>query len=77
MRAITVAEIITAFSIIFLILLQDRSSESGSAIFGGSQTGGEFYSRRRGMEKILFILTIVMTTIFLGLVIYQLALSNR
>jgi protein translocase SecG subunit len=76
MRAITIAEIITAISIISLILLQDRSGEGGSAILGGSQTGGEFYSRRRGMEKILFILTIVMIALFLGLVIYQLVLSN-
>ncbi|MCL4405922.1 MAG: preprotein translocase subunit SecG [Patescibacteria group bacterium] len=77
MRAITVAEIIAAVSIIGLILLQDRSGEGSSAIFGGSQTGGEFYSRRRGMEKILFIVTIAMVVLFLGLVIYQLALSNR
>jgi len=75
MRAITVAEIITAISIIGLILLQDRSGEGGGAILGTGGSG-EFYSKRRGMEKVLFILTIVMVVLFLGLVIYQLALSN-
>ena len=77
MRAITIAEIITALSVIGLVLLQDRSGEGGGAIFGGGKTGGEFYSKRRGVEKKLFVLTIVMTVLFLGLIIYQLVLSNR
>lgn len=45
-----------------LILLQAKGMGLGnSAIFGGS---GEFYSSRRGVEKFVFIATIVLTVLF-------------
>lgn len=77
MQAITIAEIIAAIIVIVLILMQERSGEGGSGILGGLQSGGEFYSRRRGIEKMLFIFTIIAIVVFLGLVTYQLVLSNR
>ena len=42
------------------ILLQQRGTGLGAS-FGGS---GQFYRSKRGFEKILFIATIVLATIF-------------
>ncbi|MBR3414767.1 preprotein translocase subunit SecG [Candidatus Saccharibacteria bacterium] len=52
--------IITAILSILLILLQQRGASLGAG-FGAS---GELYTERRGLEKSLFITTIVVITIF-------------
>ncbi len=44
------------------ILLQQRGEGLGSA-FGGSE---QFYGTRRGVEKILFIATVVIAVLFLA-----------
>ena len=51
---------ITATLTILLILLQQRGASLGSG-FGSS---GELYTTRRGLEKSLFVTTIVMAVIF-------------
>lgn len=60
---------ISAFLAILLILLQQRGASLGAG-FGSS---GELYTTRRGLEKSLFIATIVCVVIFvlsiLGLLI--------
>ena len=60
---------ITAILTIVLILLQQRGASLGAG-FGSSS---ELYTTRRGLEKSLFITTIVMAVIFtvsiLGLLI--------
>ena len=60
---------ITAVLTVVLILLQQRGASLGAG-FGSS---GELYTTRRGLEKSLFVTTIVMTVIFtasiLGLLI--------
>ena len=60
---------ISAFLAILLILLQQRGASLGAG-FGSS---GELYTTRRGLEKSLFITTIVCVVIFalsiLGLLI--------
>lgn len=55
---------LTAVSVIIvgLVLLQDRTSGTGS-IFGGGEAGG-VYQRRRGLEKTLFSTTIVFVAAF-------------
>ena len=56
-----IAQIIISIVLIVLILLQERSSGL-SGIFGGGET--EFYQRRRGLERLIFIATIVLAVIF-------------
>ena len=60
---------ITAILTVILILLQQRGASLGSG-FGSSS---ELYTTRRGLEKSLFVTTIVTTVIFavsiLGLLI--------
>ncbi len=58
---LSIAQIIVSIILIVLILLQERSSGL-SGIFGGG--GGEFYSQRRGLERIIFIATIVSAVVF-------------
>lgn len=58
---LSIAQIIVSALLIILILLQQRGTALGSA-FGG---GGEFYSTRRGMQKKIFIATIVLGAVFI------------
>lgn len=57
------AQLIIAIFLIIFILLQNRGSGLGAA-FGGS---GDVYLTKRGAEKTIFILTIILATLFLGL----------
>ncbi|PIP29446.1 preprotein translocase subunit SecG [Candidatus Kuenenbacteria bacterium CG23_combo_of_CG06-09_8_20_14_all_36_9] len=57
------AQIGVSIFLIILILLQQRGSGLGSA-FGGS---GDIYSTKRGAEKTIFILTIILSVLFLAL----------
>ena len=52
--------LISAILTILLILLQQRGASLGAG-FGSS---GELYTQRRGLEKSLFIATIVFAVIF-------------
>ena len=67
---IAAIQIILAIIIVVLILLQERSSGM-SGLFGG---GGDdsYYQTRRGMEKFIFISTIVAVVIFIALAVWQL-----
>lgn len=56
-----IIQIIIATSIIALILLQAKGVGLGRA-WGG---GGEFYKSKRGVEKIVFYLTIFGVSVFL------------
>ena len=57
-----VVTLISAFLTILLILLQQRGASLGAG-FGSS---GELYTTRRGLEKSLFITTIVSATVFVS-----------
>ncbi|KKR06542.1 MAG: Preprotein translocase, SecG subunit [Parcubacteria group bacterium GW2011_GWC2_39_14] len=64
-KIITIIQIVSALVLIVLILLQNK--EGGlSGVFGGSDSSNVFRTKR-GMEKKLFILTIVFTIFFLAL----------
>lgn len=67
---IAIIQIILAVAIITLILLQERSSGM-SGLLGTGDAGG-YYQARRGMEKIVFYSTIVLSVAFVALAIYQL-----
>ena len=66
---ISIAQIIISIILIVLILLQERSSGL-SGVLGGSET--QYYQTRRGLEKIVFIATVVLAVIFAALSIVRL-----
>lgn len=52
--------LVTAVLDILLILLQQR----GASLGAGSGSSGELYTTRRGLEKSLFVTTIVLAVVF-------------
>ena len=56
---------IAAFLSIILILLQQRGASLGAGL-GGS---GELYTKRRGLEKSMFVTTIVFVVIFVSSIV--------
>ena len=72
MRIITVLQIVFSVIVIALILVQQRSADAGGLFGGGG--GGGFYQQRRGLERTIFISTIVATLIFIGLSLANLLL---
>lgn len=59
-KILTLAQLISSGLLILFILLQAKGSGLGSA-FGGE---GNIYRTKRGLEKGLFILTIITAVIF-------------
>ena len=57
-----IVQILLASTLIGVILLQVKSASLGSA-FGG--TDASIYSSRRGIDKILFQFTIILSVVFL------------
>ena len=64
-----IAQSIVSVLLVIVILLQQRGAALGSAFGGGS---GEVYSTRRGFQKNLLWITIVLTAVFVGLAIFNL-----
>ena len=75
MSWISIAQIIVSAIVVTLILLQERSSGVGGA-FGGGDAGG-FYQTRRGIEKAIFIGTIIGVIVFTGLALTNLVLLQQ
>lgn len=63
--ALQVAAVIVSVLLIILILLQVKGGGLGS-LFGGD-AGGGIARTRRGLEKTLYQLTIVMSIVFLAI----------
>ena len=74
MSIIVVGQAITAIAVIVLVLLQNRSSGAGGAFGGGGGGGGDFLKQRRGAEKILFIATVILASVFAILSVVNLIL---
>ena len=62
MNFLNIALVVVSVIIIGLVLLQDRTGGTGG-VFGGGEAGG-VYQRKRGLEKSLFMATIVFATAF-------------
>jgi preprotein translocase subunit SecG len=60
--ALRIIEIILGVAVVVFVLLQTRSAGLGSA-FGGSSAGSVFKTRR-GVERLVFNLTIVFIVLF-------------
>lgn len=61
-KILSIIQIIVSLLLVIAILLQQRGTGLGGA-FGG---GGEVFQTKRGIEKFLFISTIILSIIFLG-----------
>jgi len=61
-KFLNLIQIIISVLLIAAILLQSRGSGL-SSVFGG---GGEVFQTKRGVEKTIFIVTIVLAAIFLA-----------
>ena len=60
--ALRIVQIIISIAVIVFILLQVRGAGLGS-IFGGSSAGSVFKTRR-GVERLIFNITIVLVVLF-------------
>lgn len=60
--ALLIVQLVAALSLIVCVLLQNRGTGIGAA-FGGD---GNIYRTKRGVEKGLFILTILFSALFLA-----------
>ena len=58
---ISIAQIAVSVILIVLVLLQERGGDAGG-LFGGA--GGGFYQARRGLERTIFIATVVFVIVF-------------
>ncbi|MEO5646552.1 MAG: preprotein translocase subunit SecG [Candidatus Paceibacterota bacterium] len=63
-------QLITGIALIALILLQRPSGDTGSN-FGDSMSA---FQTRRGLERVLFVLTIIVAVLFAALSIWVIAL---
>ncbi len=73
--AIRILQIILSIAVIVFILLQVRGAGLGSA-FGGSSAGSVFKTRR-GVERLIFNLTIIFVVLFALLAIIGAAIAGR
>ncbi len=68
-NTLEIVTLVSAILVILLILIQQRGASLGS----GSGSSSELYTTRRGLEKSLFVTTIIFTCVFvlsiLGLLI--------
>ncbi|MBT4722802.1 preprotein translocase subunit SecG [Candidatus Falkowbacteria bacterium] len=64
-QTITIIQIVIAILLVILVLLQNKGGGL-SGVFGGSETSGNFRTKR-GLEKKLHILTIIFSILFLVL----------
>jgi len=68
MNYLNIAQIIVSIALIICILLQQRGTALGSS-FGG---GGEVYSTRRSLQKKIYMATLFLGAIFIGLAVLNL-----
>jgi len=64
MDIIRILQVIVAIALIALVMLQERSSGLGGAFGGGNES---FARQRRGMEKVIYNLTVISLTAFIVL----------
>lgn len=62
---LNLAQMLISIMLIVVVLLQTRGGDIGAA-FGGGSSASTFRTRR-GLEKTLFQLTIVLAIVFLGI----------
>lgn len=71
---ITIVQLVCACVLIALVLLQNRGGGL-SGIFGGGEMSNVFRTKR-GLEKNIFVLTIIFSILFIGLSVANIYLSK-
>ena len=64
---LNIAQLLISIILVVVVLLQVRGTDVGAAFGGGGGGGGSSYRTRRGLEKTLFQLTIILAIIFVGI----------
>lgn len=67
---LSIAMIIVSVALVGSIVLQSKGAGLGGLMGGGDMGGGSF-SARRGLERTLFRITILLSVIFFALAIYM------
>lgn len=62
---VKIAQLVLSVALIILVLLQERGSGISESFGGGGGEAG-FYQQRRGLDKIIFIATIICLVLFAG-----------
>ena len=73
--AIQIIDIILSIAVVIFVLLQARSAGLGSA-FGGSSAGSVFKTRR-GVERLVFNLTIIFIVLWALMAVFSAAVVGR
>jgi preprotein translocase subunit SecG len=73
--AIQIIEIILSIAVIVLVLLQARSTGLGSAFGGGS--AGSVFKTRRGIERLVFNLTVIFIVLWALIAVFSAAVVGR
>lgn len=71
-QVIFIAQILVSLLLVAVILLQQRGAGL-SSVFGGS---GNMYRTKRGLEKGLFVLTIILVILFVAIGVTNLIISS-
>lgn len=69
---LSILVVVSCIMLVTAILLQNQGSGLGTA-FGGESS---FYRSKRGAEKVLFVLTIILAVVFVGSILGLLLLPN-
>ena len=64
---LNLAQMLISIILVVVVLLQARGGDIGAAFGGGGGGGGSSFRTRRGVEKTLFQLTIVLSIVFLAM----------
>ena len=73
-KILNVAMILTSIALVASIILQSKGAGLGG--LSGSDTGGVF-TARRGIEKVLFRITIIFSVLFFGLAIASVLIAAQ
>jgi preprotein translocase subunit SecG len=73
-NALQIIQIIISISLIVVIILQARGQGLGS-LFGGGDSGMGITKTRRGLERTLFQITIILSALFLLNAVIQLMIQ--
>lgn len=63
MNVVEILQLVLGIALSTCILLQSRGAGLGSSMGGG----GELYSTRRGVEKMMFRITVILAVMFIGI----------
>ncbi len=72
MKILNIIQIVIAVLLVAVVLLQSQGGGLSQFLGGGGGGGGEAWRTRRGFERFLFISTIVLAILFLGVALVSL-----